>query len=123
MMYGKGKILSQELDTLFNECWQLSEQCEGMLTRAHALMESLQSFDTSWPNSQVKPDGKWHPAAKTPPDSVIWASDGTNVWLIRGTGKPLSEKLIAVKYWTVACIPAAPRFTIPERLTGKRPAG
>lgn len=57
----------------------------------------------------------WHPRDETPPPvgplrptPLLWASDGTLVWLIFNGGEPIPPEAALVRWWTTALIPAPP---------------
>ena len=61
-----------------------------------------------WPAHQVGTGAVWHGLDEVPPNGWIWASDGIQVWLIMGLGKPINPNSGDIKYWTEAFIPAPP---------------
>ena len=63
----------------------------------------------AWPDDQVVGLAEWHSRDETPPKGIIWASDGSAVWLLHHCdGKPISKDATRVRYWTRAFIPAPP---------------
>lgn len=64
-----------------------------------------------WPDHQVRP-ADWTPRAQTPPAGWVWASDGMRVWLIQCDGKPIRREVTAVRFWTLAYIPAPPQGAV-----------
>lgn len=52
---------------------------------------------------------EWYDRSKpTPAEEKIWASDGVDVWEIWGTGKPIEEGAVKVKYWARRFAPDPP---------------
>lgn len=45
----------------------------------------------------------------TPDGKAIWASDGKQVWTIRGNGEPIDRCATAVLYWSEMLIPEPPK--------------
>jgi hypothetical protein len=95
---------------LNDEITKLEQQCASMMMLLSEMREQLQDAKKAWPEFQVRVGAEWHSRDTVPPNGLIWASNGTRVWLIYGRGEPIGKDATAVKFWTDAYIPAPPEF-------------
>jgi len=76
-----------------------------------AIEAEIEAAKRAWPAAQMVPTNAtdWRPPSEpTPAGTVVWATDGTRVWTLWGTGNPIPGSATAVKAWTVAFIPSPP---------------
>ncbi len=61
---------------------------------------------------------EWHTRDEAPPAGVrVWVSDGTDIWMLTGDGKPFPERARACKFWMVANLPKLPNGETPRDIT------
>ena len=58
-------------------------------------------------NFPQKTTCEWYPRSKDPPPGIVWATDGTLVWLIYTDGV-IPANAYLVRAWTDACVPKPP---------------
>ena len=101
-------MLDEKLSALAVRCRELLYYVEA---ETQSIRREIESAKGSWPAAQMAATDAtdWHnPSEPTPAGTVIWATDGSRVWTIWGTGKPINKEATAVKAWSVAFIPAPP---------------
>lgn len=62
-------------------------------------------------------DWKWHSRSEpTPADTLIWVTDGEDIWLLTGDGDLFPERATKCKFWTVAAFPPLPDGRQPAKI-------
>lgn len=65
---------------------------------------------TRWTRQQQNHPIEWHPREEVPPVGDLWATDGSEVWMIHSDGKPIPPGATAVKRWAPFQVPFAPKL-------------